>query len=132
MMRGEGAGLAILVVDDSPDIRTLIERELRPLARKVVGVENAQDAKAILTEAYFDLVISDMLLPDGDGLEVIAEAKRRYPSVRILAITGGGLYLSDDYCAHLAKQMGAHAVLFKPFVPSQLTRAIKAIMPSAG
>jgi DNA-binding NtrC family response regulator len=66
------------------------------------------------------MVITDILMPDGDGLEVITELKRAQPSVRVIAMSGGGSHLRAAECLKFARGLGAHAVLLKPFNREQL------------
>jgi CheY-like chemotaxis protein len=76
-----------------------------------------------------DLVITDVLMPDGDGLEVITSLRRVAPLTRVLAVSGGGNHLRATDCLAFAKGLGAHGVLMKPFNRAQLLAAVNKITP---
>jgi len=79
------------------------------------------------TPRAFDLVITDMLMPERDGLELIEELRRRYSHVRIIAISGGGRIAPEEYL-QIAKGLGANGVLGKPFFPKQLLATVDQVM----
>ncbi len=116
--------LTILVADDEESIRLLIEHWLRGAQHTVVSVGSATGAIAELKRRSFDIVITDILMPDGDGLDLIAALKREQPATRILAISGGGRYVEGDNCLKMARGFGAHAVVMKPFDVAQLKAGI--------
>jgi DNA-binding response OmpR family regulator len=76
-----------------------------------------------------DLVITDMVMPEMEGFEVLAEIRKRRPSVRILAISGGGRQRAADNL-RMASHMGAK-VLSKPFSNNALLAAVNELLPSA-
>ena len=77
----------------------------------------------MLKEQAYEVVITDMLMPDKDGLEVMADIRRYHPDVRIIASSGGGRVSSDSYL-HIARKSGAHALLSKPFTLQELLACI--------
>ena len=117
--------LSVLVADDEQDIRVLLQLWLNEAGHAVVLVDNANAALQMIKRQLFDLVVTDVLMPEGDGLELITALKIRQPAARILAISGGGRYLESDDCLKLARGWGAHAALLKPFAHEQFTGAIK-------
>jgi CheY-like chemotaxis protein len=90
-----------------------------------------KDALKLLENHYFDLVVADVVMPGADGLEVIAAAKRRYASTRIMVIYGGGHALDANYCLDVARKMGAHAALRKPFTALEFSDALRIAIPPA-
>ncbi len=112
--------LSVLVADDEEDIIVLVQHWLAAAAYDSVAVQSATEAFAALKRQKFDLVITDVLMPDGDGLDLINKLKTAQPSVRILAISGGGHYVRGDDCLKLARGLGAHAIVLKPFTWQQL------------
>jgi two-component system response regulator (stage 0 sporulation protein F) len=117
--------LSIIVVDDVPEIRDVMVNFLTPLGHHVVAAANGHQAAKLIRTQPCDLLITDVLMPDGDGLELIGELKRVDGTVRILAISGGGNTLQPDYCIGMAKAMGAHATLMKPFDRNQFFAGIE-------
>ena len=120
--------LSILVADDEESIRSLIERYLSSAGHTVAIAANAREACEAMTRHRFDLVITDVLMPDGDGLDLITELKKAQPGARILAISGGGRYLEGSDYLKLAKGLGAHTALMKPFTWQQLQEAIDRVL----
>jgi DNA-binding NtrC family response regulator len=120
--------LSILVADDEDSIRSLLEHFLNNAGHRVVIVGNAREACEEMAKQMFDLVITDVLMPEGDGLDLITELKKVQPKARILAISGGGRYLEGSDYLKLAKGLGAHSALMKPFTWQQLQDAINIVL----
>jgi DNA-binding NtrC family response regulator len=116
--------LAILVADDAPDIRELLTAWLAPDGHKIAPAANGRDAGDLLSKEHFDVLITDVMMPDGDALALIKNAKHLRPGLSILAISGGGRYLDAEDCAKMAQALGAHGTLLKPFSRSKLLEAI--------
>ena len=117
--------LSILVADDEEGIRKLLQHWLQRAGHAVACVESGRDASRLLHTQRFDLVITDVVMPDGDGFELIAEFRRAQPGTRILAISGGGKYLKGSDCLRIARGLGTHAVVMKPFDWEQLHAGIE-------
>lgn len=122
--------LSILVADDDPGILQLMQVCLTSAGHAVACASTGDDALKLLKKQRFDLLITDVLMPDGDGLSVIMDLKNVHSSVRILVISGGGKYFKAKDCVRLAKGLGAHAALFKPFGPPELFAAINRALPA--
>lgn len=120
--------LNILVADDEDSIRSLLEHFLKGAGHKVIVVSNAREACEVMTKHMFDLVITDVLMPEGDGLDLITELKKTQPRARILAMSGGGRYLEGSDYLKLAKGLGAHSAMMKPFTWQQLQEAIYLVL----
>ncbi len=118
----------ILVVDDDADIRELARLLLEREGHRVRGASNGQVALRLLAEQRFDVVLTDLLMPDRDGLEVIAELRRKHPAVRIIASSGGGRIARETYL-EIAQSCGAHAVLPKPYTRQELCASLVAAFP---
>jgi CheY-like chemotaxis protein len=117
----------VLVVDDEDQMRKLIRLVLQQEGHTVVEASNGKRAIQHIQEAEIDLVISDIFMPDMDGLELIRGIRRTHPGIKILAISGAGkegpgLYLN------MAEQFGAGAILMKPFAPDQLIEKVSALL----
>ena len=123
--------LAILVADDEEGIRQLLVHWLEGRGHTVATVSSAREAARLLRKQPFDLVITDVVMPDGDGFELIAAFRKAQPQARIIAISGGGKYLEGNDCLRMARGLGAHAVVMKPFTWEQLQVGIEVAMLSA-
>ena len=117
--------LTILVADDEDSIRSLLEHFLSSAGHTVVVAANAREACAAMAKQAFNLVITDVLMPDGDGLDLITELRKNQPAARILAMSGGGRYLEGSDYLKLAKGLGAHSAMMKPFTWQQLKEGIE-------
>lgn len=116
----------ILVIDDDPVYTALIARELEQTGHMVASVANGREALFRLAETRFDLVITDILMPEMDGIEFI----RRAPTgtrAPILAISGYGSDRSINFLK-VARLLGADASLRKPFSPSELHTTVAALL----
>jgi CheY-like chemotaxis protein len=120
--------LSVAVVDDVVEIRELIRSCLVEAGCSVATAESGNELLKLMRTQSFDVIITDVLMPDGDGLEVIQQAKRLQPGARMLAISGGGHHLQPADCLRFAKGLGAHAVLLKPFNREQLIDAVARVM----
>jgi len=101
--------MRILVLDDNPDILTLIEALLTDDGHDVFTLSNGNNAlKTIKNESDFDLVISDIFMPEKDGFEIIKEIKKNYPDIRILCISGySDISNEPELYLKIAKKLGA-------------------------
>ena len=79
-----------LVIDDEPDIRELLEITLGRMGIETKAAENVAQAKALLSEHNFDLCLTDMHLPDGDGMDIIQHIGEHYPELPVAMITAFG------------------------------------------
>jgi CheY-like chemotaxis protein len=116
--------ISIVVADDVVEIQQLLGQWLRDLGCIVTCVSTGQEAVRVLRMAHVDMVITDILMPDGDGLELITELKRTQPSIRIIAMSGGGNHLRAEDCLKFANGLGAHGVLLKPFKRDQFLEVV--------
>ena len=106
----------ILLVDDDVMVRETVKHILLSAAHDVVIAQDGKRALEIFSKSRFDLVITDIIMPEKDGIEVIAEMRRLKPEVRILAISGGGRIGNTDFL-QIAEKIGAAATIAKPFDP---------------
>ena len=119
----------ILVIDDEQDICHLTKLLLERAGHEVECMTDSRAALRLLDEQMFDIVITDMLMPERDGLEVMADVRRNHPGVKIIASSGGGRVSSNSYL-QIARKSGAHALLPKPFTLKELLASIEAACPA--
>lgn len=113
----------ILLIDDEPTVRVGVGRFLRMKGHDVVEAGDGREALALALGQAWDLVITDINLPDVDGLEVILALHKESPSLPVIAISGGGRMSSDLLLAN-AGVLGAVATLEKPFELGALADAV--------
>jgi CheY-like chemotaxis protein len=116
--------LSILVADDEKSIQELLELELTRLGHRVVTASDVNAGLKAIKDHRFDLLVTDMLMPGGGGGDLIAALKKTQPTARIVAMSGGGRYANGEDCLGLARGLGAHALVLKPFTFSQLRAGI--------
>jgi DNA-binding NtrC family response regulator len=119
----------ILVIDDSQSVLALMERILAGAGHQVTACLSAKQAMKLAAVTPVDLIITDLYMPDKDGLEVIAEARKVCPKVPVLAVSSVG---GAKNMLHTAKHLGAANTLEKPFSKEQLLQAVAAAMATAG
>ena len=88
------------------------------------GAANGRAGLRELTEGPIDVVITDLLMPDMDGIEIMATIRRDAPHVQIVAVSGGGRIDAGEYL-RLAQYLGADRTLQKPFTLASLCAAIE-------
>jgi len=121
--REKGCMPRILVIDDEPLIRSMVTTIL---ARAGFSVEEASDGVVGLVKLHRyppDIVITDVFMPNRDGIEVVMELKRSYPTIKIIAMTGGG-QMRMMKIGSTAKILGADYVLQKPFERKSLLTTV--------
>ncbi len=113
----------ILVVDDEPQIRRMICRMLTAIGHTTIEASNGGECLTALAVQGSDLVLTDILMPDIEGIELITEIRKLYPGMPIVAMSGGSRISDLDYL-DFARKLGAVFALQKPFVRSDLLRVI--------
>jgi DNA-binding NtrC family response regulator len=106
----------VLVVDDEPVVVNSIRKALARKAFKVTEAFSGTEAITRIDSEIFDLVLLDMRLPDANGLDLVADIKRRKPNLRVVIVTG---YASIDTAVEAIKR-GANDYMAKPFTPEEL------------
>jgi CheY-like chemotaxis protein len=117
----------ILIVEDDAAVRKLLGKILSTEGYRVEEVASARAAIEIIRSTPPDLVITDLLMPDQDGLELIMEIRRSGTGNRIIAISGGGRIGPATYL-EMADKLGADRVITKPFQPESLLRAVRELL----
>jgi len=112
-----------IVIDDDPGIRRAVAAHLRGAGHVVELAASGREALDLLKAAPADLVITDINMPDMDGIEVIMALRDQSPDVPIIAISGGGLFPPDLLLAN-AELLGVVESLVKPFEASELLGAV--------
>lgn len=117
----------ILVVDDEELARFTLREILETAGHEVVEAVNGKEAIASQAADPFDLIITDIIMPEKEGVETIVELKRDNPSLKIIGISGGGRTRNLDYLT-LAEELGAEKILAKPFSGDELMECVNAYL----
>ena len=117
----------ILIIDDDEHARTAIRRILEYVGHSVLEAADGREGLRIYHNAPVELVITDILMPEKDGLETIIALRKEFPEVKIIAITGGGRTGHRDFL-YVAERLGAKRTLHKPFDIQELIDAVHALL----
>lgn len=118
---GPDIALSILVADDEPVARTMLARLFRRRGWKVRTVASGESALKVLAAERFDVVLTDLVMEDVDGIRVLMEAKRRDPQVEVVVMTGHGTVET----AIAAMKQGALHYVQKPLHPEEVTGLVQ-------
>ena len=116
--------LKALVVDDVMTVRESLAIALESAGYAVTGAGNGVEALAALDKDDFDVLVTDMWMPEMDGLRLLKEIRGRKPNMRIFGVTGGGPRLTIEAMSSLAEVWGAEKVFLKPFDDDELIAAL--------
>jgi len=121
----------VLLVDDDDLSRSTVQAMLSRMGHEVTAVGDGREALQLCRAEPPQLVITDLIMPDTDGLELIQEIRKFAPSLPIIAISGGGRVNANEYLT-VAQKFGAAVVLAKPFSNLELREAVGAALAGAG
>jgi CheY-like chemotaxis protein len=117
----------VLIIEDEAELREMIKTSLIRRKYTVMEAVNGKDALTHFKPAMTDLVVTDLIMPEEDGLKVIMKLREIKPSLKIIAISGGGKAGPGGYL-NLAKALGANAILSKPFSINDLISKIEELL----
>jgi len=117
----------VLIVEDEKELREMLKISLLRHKYTVLEAIDGKDAITHFKPSITDLVITDIIMPEEDGLKVIIKFKELKPSIKIIAISGGGKAGPGSYL-NLAKALGADAVYSKPFLINDLIARIEELL----
>lgn len=118
----------ILVIDDDASVRGIIRRTMEGEGHAVTEAANGADGLRRFAESPADLVVTDILMPEGEGIETIIALRRGHPGLPILAISGGSATAERDGLLVSADLLGASQVLPKPFELARLRATVSALL----
>jgi CheY-like chemotaxis protein len=119
----------ILLVDDDAAIRRVVRRQLEGLGCRVTEAADGDAALACQHADPADILLTDMVMPGKEGLETIQDFRRRYPGMRLVAMSGGGVGDAGNYLK-VAQAFGAVSLLPKPFTLEELANAVGVLRPT--
>lgn len=117
----------ICVIDDDESVRQTVGRILKSAGYAVVDAKDGEVGLRTVERANPAMIITDIVMPNREGIETIREAKRQFPQIPIIAISGGGR-LGPDGFLDLALKLGADDCLAKPFRPAELLDKVKRLL----
>ncbi len=120
----------ILVIDDEETVLEVVQQILERHGYDVLLTDDGDEGIRLCREEEVDLVITDVIMPNKEGLEIILELRRNFPNVKVIAMSGGGHIGPNEYL-DLAAKMGAQRTLNKPFVMNDLLIAVREVLGNA-
>ncbi|MDT8375177.1 MAG: response regulator [Mariprofundaceae bacterium] len=117
----------ILIIDDEVQFRKMVRQMLERAGHTVVEAADGRQGEYLYRQQPADLIITDIFMPEQEGIETIIAMKRKYPDVKIIAVSGGG---RNDGLRFLnqAEHLGADRIFEKPFERQELLHAITEIL----
>ena len=120
----------ILIIDDEPQIRSMLKLMLERDGYEVVEAPDGVEGIKVYRQNPADLIITDLIMPNKDGIGMIIELKKEYPDVKIIAMSGGGLNKPEGYLKG-AKKLGAACTLTKPIDREEMLKAVKDLLKNS-
>lgn len=117
----------ILVIDDENDVRVLAQAALEAEGHTVRVAADGVEGMRIARREPLDLVVTDLVMPEKEGIETIHDLRQEFPDLPIIAISGGGRAGADVYL-DTAAELGADVILQKPFAMAALASAVRQLL----
>jgi len=115
----------ILVIDDDMQMRQMLRQTLERAGYEVVDAPDGKEGMRLYRQSPPDLIITDIIMPEKEGVETIIELRRDFPDVKIIAISGGSRRLNARNCLSYVKSFGVSHVFTKPFERKELLGVIQ-------
>ena len=122
----------VLVLDDDPLIQATLPLLLREHGHEVLTAVNGKLGLRLLQTEPVDLILTDIMMPEADGIEVVRAVVKDHPTIALVAMSGGSSRLRGTDAVYLTRLLGAHAVLIKPFGEEDLLEAIRKALEKVG
>ena len=118
----------ILVIDDEVSMRTMVQKTLVRDGHEVFQAGSGREALEYLKNHPVDLIVTDLYMPDMDGIELTIRIGQQTLKPPIIAMSGGG-FTAKEELLETARRMGAGRTLAKPFAPADLLQAVRDLLP---
>lgn len=120
----------ILFVDDEPHLLHGLQRLLRPMREQwdMYFVANGRKAMELMQQTPCEVVVTDLFMPEQEGLETIMALRRKHPNTKIIAISGGGYQIKFVRALDIATKLGATTTLQKPFSSQQMLNVLQEVI----
>jgi DNA-binding response OmpR family regulator len=117
----------ILIIDDDPQILDMLGQTLKREGHDVVEALDGKEGLKLYRKNPTDLVITDLIMPEKEGIETIMELLRDFPGVKIIAISGGGQIDAEQYLS-IARNFGIQRTFAKPIARAELLKAVRELL----
>jgi CheY-like chemotaxis protein len=119
--------MRVMVIDDHADLRESLRRVLADAGYEAATAADGKQALALQASFRADVIVTDIFMPEMDGIEVVQAFRSTYPGVRIIAMSGAPRARFGAHYLGVAETLGAEAILNKPFKPQALLEALQRI-----
>lgn len=126
-LQGDRIMYRILIIDDDMQIREMLRQMLEFEGYKIQEAANGKEALKMQSQNPADLVITDLIMPEKEGIETIREMRKMFPDVKIIAMSGGGVVGPESYLK-IAKSLGAQKTFVKPIERKILLKGISEML----
>jgi CheY-like chemotaxis protein len=116
--------LNICLIEDDTTVRNAMVKALNRAGYLVIPCQNGREGLQVALSENVDLIITDIIMPEVEGIEVIQRIRAKKPDIKIIAMSGGGRVGNTDFLK-IAKSVGANDVLYKPVTRSEVFAAIE-------
>jgi DNA-binding NtrC family response regulator len=117
----------ILIIEDDQQMREMVKQMLQRAGHTAIGAGDGHEGMQIVHEQAIDLIITDIIMPEQEGLETIMQVRRDYPNIPVIAISGGGRVEPENYL-HSAKLLGAAHTFTKPLNRDEMLRVVMQLL----
>lgn len=124
-------GRKVLVIEDNGDLRSMLRDALENAGFDVAVAADGVTGLELQKRRPAEVVVTDLLMPEKDGIETIAELRKAYPRTKIVAMSGHSSPRTDIDYLSIARELGADATLRKPFSPQQLVEEVRQVLAAA-
>lgn len=118
----------ILIIEDEGPLRKMLGKVLAREGYRVSEAANGEEGMRRFRVQPADIVITDLIMPEKEGLELIAELKKEFPQTKIIAISGGGWRIDEEEYLTLAEKLGVDYALPKPFHKDNLLSVVAELL----
>lgn len=132
LVRPEGPAETVLLIDDDANLLQLMTAAFARAGYKVYAASNGREGVRLLGQVQPDLVVTDIVMPEKEGIAVIIEVRALAPAAGLIAISGGGAYGRAGNFLQWAAELGANAALAKPFLMSELVATARQVLDLKG
>lgn len=120
----------ILLVDDDESLRSALTKALERMGHEIRTAENGRKAMQVHRDWLPTLILTDLIMPEQEGLETIQAVRAKDKTVKIIAMSGGGRSNPNDYL-EIARHLGANAILPKPFSMEELDSVLNGVLAAS-
>ena len=117
----------ILIIDDEPQLLDMLGQTFEREGYDIVKASNGKEGIKLYRENPVDLIITDIIMPEKEGIETIFELRKDFPDLKIIAISGGGRIEPEEYL-DIAKKIGAQRTFAKPVAREDLLNAVRELL----